>query len=72
SLYLADEVILTGTAAEVTPVREIDGRVIGNGTPGDVTRALQGAFDDAIHGRRHAEWLTAFGAPARQKTAEAA
>ena len=58
-LYLADEVFMTGTAAELVPVREIDDHAIGTGEPGEVTRALQSAFDDAIHGRseRYREWL---------------
>ena len=42
--YTADEVFVTGTAAEVGPLREIDGRVIGNGKPGPVTRQLMAAF----------------------------
>jgi branched-chain amino acid aminotransferase len=58
-LYLADEVFLTGTAAELVPVREIDDHAIGAGEPGPVTRELQRVFDDALHGRdgRYAEWL---------------
>ncbi len=58
-LYLADEVFFTGTAAEVTPVREIDDQVIGNGTPGPMTRKLQEAFFDIVRGRRPAPgaWL---------------
>ena len=58
-LYLADEVFLSGTAAEIVPVREIDDHVIGTGRPGEVTRVLQKAFDDAVHGRteRYREWL---------------
>lgn len=58
-LYLADEVFLSGTAAEIVPVREIDDHAIGAGKPGEVTRVLQSAFDDAIHGRseRYREWL---------------
>jgi branched-chain amino acid aminotransferase len=58
-LYLADEVFLSGTAAELVPVREIDDHVIGRGEPGPVTRELQRVFDDALHGRdpRYAEWL---------------
>src|SRR5690606_30098122 len=58
-LYLADEVYLTGTAAELVPVREIDDRQVGDGTPGEITRAVQAAFDDALHGRaeRYREWL---------------
>jgi len=57
-LYLADEVFLTGTAAELVPVREIDGHAIGAGRPGEITRQLQGAFQDALYGRteRYREW----------------
>ena len=59
-LYVADEVFLTGTAAEVTPVREIDGRRIGSGAAGPVTRQLQTAFFDVVRGddSTHAAWLT--------------
>ena len=58
-LYLADEVFMTGTAAELVPVREIDDHRIGDGKPGPMTRQLLGAFEDALHGRsgRYAEWL---------------
>jgi branched-chain amino acid aminotransferase len=58
-LYLADEVFMSGTAAELVPVREIDDHQIGDGTPGEVTRAVQTVFDDALHGRaeRYREWL---------------
>ena len=58
-LYLADEVFLTGTAAELVPVREIDDHPVGAGQPGEVTRAVQTAFEDALHGRteRYREWL---------------
>jgi branched-chain amino acid aminotransferase len=58
-LALADEVFLTGTACELTPLREIDDLPIGDGTPGPVTREIQGTFDDALHGRtpQYAEWL---------------
>jgi branched-chain amino acid aminotransferase len=58
-LYLADEVFLTGTAAELVPVREIDDHAIGTGEPGEITQVLQRAFDDALHGRteRYHEWL---------------
>lgn len=63
-LYLADEVFLSGTAAEVVPVREIDDHAIGGGEPGEVTRVLQQAFDDAVHGRseRYRGWLDFVGA----------
>jgi branched-chain amino acid aminotransferase len=65
-LYLADEVFLTGTAAELVPVREIDDHAIGDGEPGSVTRELQRVFDDALHGRdpRYAEWLDLVEVPA--------
>jgi branched-chain amino acid aminotransferase len=58
-MYLAEEVFMSGTAAELVPVVEIDDHKIGAGVPGEVTRLLQGAFDDAIHGRaeRYREWL---------------
>ena len=58
-LYLADEVFMTGTAAELVPVREIDDHTVGTGTPGEVTRAVQTVFEDALHGRseRYREWL---------------
>ena len=58
-LYLADEVFLTGTAAELVPVREVDDHAIGTGRPGEITRTLQKAFQDALYGRteRYLEWL---------------
>lgn len=59
-MYVADEVFLTGTAAEVTPVRELDGRTIGSGAPGPVTKTLQQAFFRIVRGEDsdHADWLT--------------
>lgn len=59
-LYIADEVFMTGTAAEVTPVREIDRRQIGEGRRGPITKALQAAFFDVVAGkdRKHEGWLT--------------
>jgi branched-chain amino acid aminotransferase len=59
-LYTADEVFLTGTAAEVTPVAEVDGRAVGSGRPGPVTLELQRAYGAAVRGQdpRHPEWLT--------------
>ncbi|HXR14280.1 MAG TPA: branched-chain amino acid transaminase [Solirubrobacteraceae bacterium] len=65
-LYLADEVFLTGTAAELVPVREIDDHGVGAGEPGEVTRVLQRAFLDALNGRseRYLEWLDLVVAPA--------
>jgi branched-chain amino acid aminotransferase len=58
-MYLADEVFFTGTAVELTPVREIDDRPIGIGEPGAITRSIQSVFDDALHGHtdRYSEWL---------------
>jgi branched-chain amino acid aminotransferase len=59
-LYVADEVFLTGTAAEVTPVREVDHRQVGAGRRGPVTKALQDAFFDIAAGRnrKYERWLT--------------
>jgi len=59
-LYVADEVFLTGTAAEVTPVREIDHRQVGTGRRGAVTKALQDAFFDVVAGRdrKYERWLS--------------
>lgn len=58
--YVADEAFFTGTAAEVTPIREIDGRPIGNGTRGPITEKLQSLYIDLVSGRNeeHSEWLT--------------
>ncbi len=60
ALYVADEVFLTGTAAELTPVREIDGRRIGTGVPGPITKDLQKSFFDIVRGDdpTHTGWLT--------------
>ena len=59
-MLLADEVFLTGRAAEVTPVGEVDGRVIGTGTRGTVTEEIQGAYFGVVKGEILAppEWLT--------------
>ncbi|MGD1050917.1 MAG: branched-chain amino acid transaminase [Solirubrobacteraceae bacterium] len=64
-LYLADEVFLTGTAAELVPVREIDDHPIGSGSPGEVTRVLQDAFQEVLYGRneRYLEWLDVVSMP---------
>ncbi|OOZ43512.1 branched-chain amino acid transaminase [Solemya velum gill symbiont] len=58
-VYIADEAFFTGTAAEVTPIRELDGRTIGCGSRGPVTEKLQTLYFDAVHGRsaEHEEWL---------------
>lgn len=59
-LYIADEAFFTGTAAEITPIREVDDRTIGTGKPGPVTKELQSAFFEIVHGRdsKHSDWLT--------------
>jgi branched-chain amino acid aminotransferase len=56
-LYVADEVFLCGTAAEVTPVREIDDRRIGTGSRGPVTEKVQQRYFEAVRGEGHPEWL---------------
>ena len=58
-VYIADEAFFTGTAAEVTPIRELDGRVIGAGKRGPVTEKLQSAFFDIVNGRseKYNDWL---------------
>lgn len=58
--YLADEIFMTGTAAEVTPIREYDDRVIGNGKRGEITEQLQGLYFDAVKGRsdKYRHWLS--------------
>jgi branched-chain amino acid aminotransferase len=59
-LYIADELFFTGTAAEVTPIRELDGRQIGIGKRGAVTTKIQKAFFDVVNGRnaKYKSWLT--------------
>ncbi len=62
-IYVADEAFFTGSAAEVTPIRELDNRAIGAGVRGPITEKLQALYFDYVHGRRqdHAEWLTPVG-----------
>lgn len=62
TLYVADEVFLTGTAAELTPVREIDGHVIGKGDRGEITARLQARYFDAVNGRlpERLGWLSVY------------
>ncbi len=59
-VYIADEAFFTGTAAEITPIRELDGRRIGTGKRGPVTEKLQALYFDLVHGRNglHPQWLT--------------
>jgi branched-chain amino acid aminotransferase len=65
-LYMAEEMFLTGTAAELVPVREVDDHDLGE--PGEITRHIQAKFDDALHGRaeEYLEWLDFIEAPARE------
>ena len=59
-IYIADEAFFTGTAAEIAPIRELDDRKIGSGEPGEITRKIQTAYQDAVHGRNPSrrDWLT--------------
>ncbi|PIT10022.1 branched chain amino acid aminotransferase [Snodgrassella alvi] len=59
-VYCADEVFFTGTAAEVTPIREVDGRVIGCGTRGSLTTEIQQRYFEIVHGKnaKYESWLT--------------
>jgi branched-chain amino acid aminotransferase len=59
-LYISDEAFLTGTASEITPIREVDGRITGKGKPGPVTKKLQDLFFKIVSGRNNAYklWLT--------------
>lgn len=63
-LESADELFFSGTAVEITPIKEVDGRVIGDGTPGPITRRLQTTFFDTVHGRlsQYHNWLSFVGA----------
>ncbi len=58
-VYIADEAFFTGSAAEVTPIRELDGRSIGNGSRGPITEKLQSQYFDLVHGRldKYHDWL---------------
>jgi branched-chain amino acid aminotransferase len=62
-IYIADEAFFTGTAAEVTPIRELDNRAIGGGTRGPITIRLQQAFFELVQGKnpKHRDWLTPVG-----------
>ncbi|MEK7991736.1 MAG: branched-chain amino acid transaminase [Thiotrichaceae bacterium] len=59
-VYIADEAFFTGTAAEVTPIRELDNRKIGTGARGEITEKLQNLYFDVVYGRheKHQDWLT--------------
>lgn len=68
-LYIADEAFFTGTAAEITPIREVDKRVIGKGKPGPITKRLQSRFFDIVEGRdpKFSEWLEFYPAVSKLK-----
>jgi branched-chain amino acid aminotransferase len=59
-IYIADEAFFTGTAAEVTPIRELDNRTIGAGSRGPITTKIQSLFFDVVNGKvpAHADWLS--------------
>jgi len=59
-VYIADEAFFTGTAAEITPIREVDGRIIGGGKAGKITKKLQSVFFDTVKGKnkKYSAWLT--------------
>lgn len=61
-LYIADEIFLCGTAAEITPVREVDGRKVGDGRPGDITKSVRETYFAAVKGEDadYKKWLTEF------------
>ena len=75
-IYIADEAFFTGTAAEVTPIRELDNRTIGAGKRGPVTAKLQKRFFDCVNGKipKYSSWLSPVGLkkPAKKKTAKKA
>ncbi|MCK6371841.1 MAG: aminotransferase class IV, partial [Gammaproteobacteria bacterium] len=73
-LYLADEIFLTGTAAEITPVRSVDRLAVGSGQRGPITRGLQEAFFGLFSGKTRDEWgwLEPIGATAGSRPAAAA
>ncbi|MCK5886094.1 MAG: aminotransferase class IV, partial [Alcanivorax sp.] len=63
-IYVADEAFFTGTAAEVTPIRELDGRIIGEGKRGPITEQLQAVYFDLVRGKLdddYGDWLTYVG-----------
>ena len=70
-LYLADEVFLSGTAAELVPVSELDDHTIGEGSCGPITQEIQGVFVDALHGRvdRYRDWVDVVEVPSKTAAA---
>jgi branched-chain amino acid aminotransferase len=69
-LMSADELFFSGTAVEVTPIREVDGHVVGNGKPGAITRRIQQTFDEVVHGKRpeYRTWLAFARQPVTSRT----
>jgi branched-chain amino acid aminotransferase len=61
-MYVADEVFLSGTAAEITPVREVDHRTVGTGSPGDITKRVQSIYLTGVRGEVGfmRDWITLF------------
>ncbi|MFC1737335.1 branched chain amino acid aminotransferase, partial [Candidatus Hydrogenedentota bacterium] len=59
-MYVADEMLYAGTGAQVAPVTQVDGRDIGDGSPGEITMKLQKLYFDIVHGRveKYRDWLT--------------
>jgi branched-chain amino acid aminotransferase len=59
-VYICDEAFFTGTAAEVVPIRELDGRAVGEGSRGPITEQLQAMYFDSVRGKRsqNPQWLT--------------
>lgn len=59
-VYIADEAFFSGTAAEITPIVELDARTLGKGSPGEITRRIQGTFFDIVRGKnkKYSHWLT--------------
>jgi branched-chain amino acid aminotransferase len=62
-LQTADELFFSGTAVEITPIKDVDGHRIGDGTPGEITQRLQKTFFEAVHGRlpQYRSWLSMVG-----------
>jgi branched-chain amino acid aminotransferase len=62
AMYVADEVFLSGTAAEITPVREVDHRTVGTGSPGDITKRVQSIYLTGVRGEVGfmRDWITLF------------
>jgi branched-chain amino acid aminotransferase len=73
-VYIADEAFFSGTAAEITPIRELDGRVIGAGRRGPITTKIQNMYFDLVNGKlkKHREWLSLVGKPGGKSSGKTA